>query len=328
MFATFERDFTKRLQGLSDSRHKWRAFSDWLEIAAIALHQLPYHSGDFQKDATFEALEETYLKKIKGFKRAEQQDVSAMLGITLAAHEAGFSDFLGKIAAEQELLNPDGGQFFTPYNVCLMMARMTLADVRSVIDEKGIITIAEPACGGGAMVIACAEALWSQKIDPRSCAQFDCIDVSRDAFNMCYIQLSALGLQAVVRHGNTLSMDFWEHRPTPQLRYFDQWLKEHHALERLQQLRDLFTNPEAFVAERSKERGAVLETSEPPPPSSEDGAAGLVESNVLDAEQGSLFDLDTFAPVPKKRTERRRRADIVLPPNKQLDLFSENPGGQ
>lgn len=67
--------------------------------------------------------------------------------------------------------------------------------------------------------------------------------MSRDAFNMAYIQLSALGLQAVVRHGNTLSNEYWEHRPTPQLRLFEQWLApQRRAAQLAQTMRSLLVD--------------------------------------------------------------------------------------
>ena len=209
---------------MSHSRSPHRTFSDWLEIAAISLHQLPYHSGELAKDDDFERLEQRYLERIKPYRQDELKILAELIGLTIAEHHTGYGDFLGEIAGEAELLNKGSGQFFTPYHLCRAISKMTLGDVRQMVEEKGILTVCEPAVGAGALVIASAEEAASQGVDPRAHLQFDCTDVSRDAFNMAYIQLSALGLQAVVRHGNTLSGEYWEHRPTPQLRLFEQWL--------------------------------------------------------------------------------------------------------
>ncbi|NEQ47536.1 MAG: SAM-dependent DNA methyltransferase [Leptolyngbya sp. SIOISBB] len=316
-----KKDFIQTLHSFSHSHNQSTVFSDWLEMAAISLHQLPYHNGDFPKDETFADLEAKYTEREKCYTPEERTAFAKLFGLSLMAHREGFSDFLGEIAAEQELLNERGGQFFTPYEVCKMMAKMTFADAKAIVEEKGLITVSEPASGGGAMVIASAEALVEQGVDPRSCAQFDCIDISRDAFNMTYIQLAALDLQAVVRHGNTLSNEMWESRPTPQLRYFDQWIREHQQIARLEQLRDFFVNPEAFPAASSQEGEEEVITTD----SLETSAPQAQEV----AEQPSLFEIDTFAPAdPTERRPSRRKADVTLPQPEQLDLFGQERQGE
>ncbi|NJM99927.1 MAG: SAM-dependent DNA methyltransferase [Phormidesmis sp. RL_2_1] len=209
-----KKPFLSKLQSLSHNHSSHRIFSDWLEIAALTLHQLPYHSGELAKDAAFERLEQRYMEAIKPYSKDELNVFSELVSLTLIAHHTGYGDFLGEMAGEAELLNKRGGQFFTPYHLCRAIAKMNLGDVKSQVEAKGMITIVEPAVGAGALVIAAAEEIAAQGIDPRATVQFDCTDISRDAFNMAYIQLSALGLQAVVRHGNTLSGEYWEARPT------------------------------------------------------------------------------------------------------------------
>ena len=200
-----KKPFLSKLRSLSHSHSSHRIFSDWLEIGAISLHQLPYHSGELAKDAAFERLEQRYMEAIKPYSRDELTVFSELLSLTLIAHHTGYGDFLGEMAGEAELLSKRGGQFFTPYHLCRAISKMTLGDIATQVKEKGVITIAEPAVGAGALVIATAEEIASQGVNPAAYVQFDCTDVSRDAFNMAYIQLSALGLQAIVRHGNTLS---------------------------------------------------------------------------------------------------------------------------
>ena len=230
-----KRKFLKKLQKLSRSRSPHRTFSDWLEVAAIAMHQLPYQSGELEIDADFEKLEQKYLDRIKSYGKDELIVFSELLAITLSEHSLGPCDFLGEIAGEAELLNKGSGQIFTPYHLCRAMAKMTFGNVQQSVVEKGIITVGEPAVGAGALVIASAEEIADQGVDPRACVQFDCTDISRDACNMAYIQLSAQNLQAVVRHGNTLGMEYWESRPTPQLRLFHQWLERRQRSEPLVQ---------------------------------------------------------------------------------------------
>ena len=188
------------------------------------MHQLRYHSGELPKDEAFESLEQSYMQCIKSYERDELNIFCELLGLTIYAHHNGYSDFLCEIAGEAELLSKRGGQFFTPYSICRLIAKVSFGNVKPQVEEKGILTVCEPAVGAGALVIASAEEVASQGVNPCAHLQFDCTDISRDAFNMAYIQLSALGLQAIVHHGNTISMEYWESRPTPQLRMFEQWL--------------------------------------------------------------------------------------------------------
>ena len=137
---------------------------------------------------------------------------------------------------------------------------------------------------------------------------------------MSYIQLAALDLQAIVRHGNTLSGEVSEIRPTPQLRYFDQWLKEQQSWNRLEQLRELIVNPDSFFARVEEEVETVSQQPAPTEPVASSKSAEII------AEQPSLFDLetmDTFAvPTPEERQRsQRRQADITLPVERQMDLF-------
>ena len=283
------------------------------------MHQLPYHSGEIQHDDDFERLEERYMEVIKRYDRNELNAMSQMLAITLQAHQEHFSDFLGAIAAEQSLLNEDGGQFFTPYALCRLTAQMSLTDARETVEQKGLITIGEPASGGGAMIIAAAEALKEQGLDPRSCAQFDATDVSRNAYNMTYIQLSAQNLQAIVRHGNSLSMEMYESRPTPQLRSFDKWLKEKRAEAMLLKLRDFIVNPDGWLGEEKQVEEQML--------NAETVLDMQIEATVSEApeptEQTSLFDMDTFAPAEARGRATRRKPDVTLPRHEQLGLFSQ-----
>ena len=288
-----KKQFLSKLRSLSHSHSSHRIFSDWLEIGAISLHQLPYHSDELAKDAAFERLEQHYMEAIKPYSHDELTVFSELLSLTLIAHHTGYGDFLGEMAGEAELLNKQGGQFFTPYHLCRAISKMTLGDIATQIKEKGLITIAEPAVGAGALVIASAEEIASQGVNPAAYVQFDCTDVSRDAFNMAYIQLSALGLQAIVRHGNTLSDEYWEHRPTPQLRLFHQWLERQQRSQQLVQ--------------------AVRSLFEEKAPSQDCAIAPVPEPSV------NLFDMDEFTVKELSKKRDYSQPDIVL--DRQMTLF-------
>ena len=256
--AELKKDFVRELQTATHGkRHDYDVFADFLEIGAIVMHQSSYNSGEFKRDEHFEKLEADYLQCAKRYSTQELYKINELLNITLAAFDDNYTDFLGEIAGEQNFLSKWGSQFFTPYALSSVAARVSVADAHSTLDRHGFINVHEPAVGGGAMVIAIAESLtglpgqgpkqpegdclrkyrWRTPlsdppaeyqefsgINPRSCVRFSCTDVSRNAFNMAYLQLSALGLQAVVTHGDTISGEVFEVRTTPEVKTFDAWL--------------------------------------------------------------------------------------------------------
>lgn len=77
-------------------------------------------------------------------------------------------------------------------------------DVEDKLDEKGYITVNDPACGAGALLIAFANVCRQHKINFQEKVLFIAQDIDLTAALMCYIQLSLLGCNAVIIVGNSL----------------------------------------------------------------------------------------------------------------------------
>ena len=81
-------------------------------------------------------------------------DIFAKLNaFTIIALSKNPHDFLGEIYQELELNNKHNGEFFTPTHISELMARIALGDFSKTIEDKGYISIDEPACGSGVMLI-------------------------------------------------------------------------------------------------------------------------------------------------------------------------------
>jgi hypothetical protein len=110
-------------------------------------------------------------------KRNAPEDVRKipeLLAVTALAVQEGGCDFLGQVVGDLGLITGHMGQFFTPYDVSRMIAEMTLDTVDEIIAEQGFVTVQEPACGAGGMVIAAADVLarrGHQTICPKSYAK-------------------------------------------------------------------------------------------------------------------------------------------------------------
>ena len=78
-------------------------------------------------------------------------------------------DFLGGLYMNLDLGSHWHGQFFTPYDICRMMAKISLnggeRDAKTEILDHGYISINDPACGAGATLIAAANQLRNQYIN-------------------------------------------------------------------------------------------------------------------------------------------------------------------
>lgn len=204
---TYRKEFAKCIResagGYTDL---WSAFSCFLELSFCSLSQgaVKMTTGDICPKT-----EEKYMKAIATVKHPEKM-AEAMGQLILGLDNERY-DFLGTVAGELELLNSWNGQFFTPSSLCQMMAQMTLGEAKP--DPLKRISISEPACGAGAIVIAAGELLKKRGFSPWN-YWIDCTDVDQKMFYACYIQLTLCGIPAVIRWGNTITMEQWDSRVT------------------------------------------------------------------------------------------------------------------
>ena len=132
----------------------YAACSDWCQCAAISLN----NAVDLQER---NEREKQYLEVVRRYDPAMLQVFPEILGAVVMALEEKPTDILGQVFHVLELHNTARGQFFTPYAICEMMAKINIGsgdDVAAKLKRRGYIRAQEPACGSGAMVIALAEA--------------------------------------------------------------------------------------------------------------------------------------------------------------------------
>lgn len=206
----------KLLEPMARSRRMHEVFTDFIAMAARAV------SNRFDR-GNFERREAEYLQIAERYNGEELRRFAQALGALhmglgtagIGVHtgdpgEINFRDLLGETYMALDLGNASAGQFFTPSSVCRLMARLTIDidAVRQIVASKGFITVHEPAVGGGATIIHYAEVLRDAGFDHTGCMHAVVVDVSDAAVNMAYLQLSLLGIPAVVLHGNSLTMEF------------------------------------------------------------------------------------------------------------------------
>lgn len=203
---------TARKQFVSVFRHtarhlrRWDVFSDFITLAASELDLATIRSPESMARC----------RKICGRYRPEDiSDLHRLFGLMVSALEAKFHDFLGAIFMELELGDGRQGQYFTPYSVQSLMARMLMPGVQDAVRREGFFTLSEPTCGAGGMGVAVAECMLEAGLNPSEQMFASCIDIDPVAADMAFIQLSLLGIPAEVITGNTLTLKLSRVRYTP-----------------------------------------------------------------------------------------------------------------
>lgn len=198
-----DQPFVKLFRELTYRWTPWEVWQDFITMYACAI------SNTVDK-SHFEEREALYLKRIQKYNKKEQGLFPQLAAeVVLALEKNPEQDFLGSIFMALNLGNDSGGQFFTPYNVCRMMAEMTVGDVVPHVEEHGYITINDPAYGAGATLIAgvhaAAKRIGEAGLNWQNHVLVTAQDIDYTVAYMCYIQLSLLGVAAYIKIGNTFT---------------------------------------------------------------------------------------------------------------------------
>lgn len=200
-----QQSFVKVFDSLTGKYNRWEVWRDFVWMLACAIS----NSVDNEQR---EKRETIYMDIAKKYTPDEMDKFASLTAILIAsmdekAQSGVWGDFLGELFMNLNLGNELGGQFFTPYHVCLMMARtaVNVETVKREIEEHGYMSVNDPACGAGATLIAAAEVLKEAGVNYQEQVIFTGQDIDSTTALMCYIQLSLLGCAGYVVIGSTLS---------------------------------------------------------------------------------------------------------------------------
>lgn len=191
--------------------------SDIFECGAIAIS----NRFDFTQ---YDQREARYLQIIKGYEPDMQKlitEIFAKIYLLLTQQinpAVGFNDYLGQLYMQSNTSNSKSGQFFTPYCVSKLCAETAIneAVIKEATEQDRILTLSEPACGAGGMVIAAADILYNKyHFNYSRNLVVECSDIDSRCIHMTYLQLGLAGIPAVIFKRDTLSMQTWERWETP-----------------------------------------------------------------------------------------------------------------
>ena len=232
--------FISKLQNLDKSQSISAVFNDFTALTFFSVAQPFYMSTN---------IEQRYKYIISQYTKEQAEEFSKLLALLVLGLEEKHQDFLGQVFSELNLGNSNKGQFFTPYHVSKMMAEINFVDLEKEVDTKGFITLSEPCCGSGGMIIAYAETMKEKGYNYQHQLYVEAVDIDDICFKMTYIQLSLLGIPAKVIRGDSLAM-----------RYFEVYYTPFYFLSNFEyKLRQIMTHKENIIENKTKiEKSAQL----------------------------------------------------------------------
>ena len=184
--------------------HKYSRYEVWQDMVVMIACSI----ANAVDKRHFDEREAMYMRVVQKYDKDELDIFPEFFThIVMGMEEHPDCDFLGELYMDLELGNKRSGQFFTPYCVCQAMASMAIDDdaLREQLERTGWISVADCACGAGAMLVAAANYLRSIGVNYQLQALFAAQDVDAMVALMCYIQLSLMGCAGYVVIGNSLT---------------------------------------------------------------------------------------------------------------------------
>lgn len=189
---------------------EYQIFTDWIQCTALAIQNTSCMFKDelhFDEDGLWRKREKDYLDIYDKYKDNRFPELTGLLVIELGEN---ISDVLGHVYMASGMGSKSAGQFFTPFH----LSYLTAATAFNPASYKGeIITMNEPSIGGGGMVLATAKVLQDHGYNYQTKLRVIGQDLDWKGVYMSYVQLSLLGIDAIIAQGDTLSEPYNKNFP-------------------------------------------------------------------------------------------------------------------
>ena len=176
-------------------------FEDFVKMVAISIS----NSTDVIKNKVWKKREEQYKSIVTKYSKEEFEKFVEMFGILVNLFEKEIHDYLGEIYMKCEMGSSRTGQYFTPFNLSELTAKLTIDDINKMKESDKIIDLNEPTCGGGGLILAYLKYLKENGINYQKRIRIVAQDLDFRSVYMTYIQLSLVGARAKVVQGDTLA---------------------------------------------------------------------------------------------------------------------------
>lgn len=194
-------NFNALLKGFESSRvfghvHPYDVYRQWLEAVWAMLEA-------WRDPEAFKA--------VTGKLTYEQgSDMGRLFNLYVSAVEdMPFGDILGELFMRLDVNSVRAGQFFTPFPIAEFMAKVQFDKdtFMSHAKEKGSVTVCDPACGSGVMLLAFAKVV-HDALGREGTGKLGLYGMDTDirCVNMCRIQLRLNGLDSFGRMADRLGL--------------------------------------------------------------------------------------------------------------------------
>jgi hypothetical protein len=126
-----------------------------------------------------------------------------------AVEDMPFSDILGELFMRLDINSVRAGQFFTPFPIAEFMSKVTFDSDTFLgqVQEKGSVTVCDPACGSGVMLLAFAKVVHDALgRDGTNKLELYGMDTDIRCVQMCRIQLRLNGLDGFGKMAGRLGL--------------------------------------------------------------------------------------------------------------------------
>lgn len=199
----YEKYIIDKITEMSGKYTPYQIFSDWIAMSALSIQ----NQCTLIRDEIYEKRESLYLNIANKYSKDEIRKLCNMNGALALALETKFGDILGEIYMKSGCGSKSTGQFFTPYHISYLTAKLAYENKIKELSGKKL-EINEPSCGGGGMIIAVAQVMKENNINYQREMHVVAQDLDWNGVYMTYVQLSLLGIRAIVAQGDTLQNSF------------------------------------------------------------------------------------------------------------------------
>ena len=199
-----EKEIIQKIRTMTGKFSVYQIFDDWVHLLALEMSIAVDTRTKAERLEAWNAIREKYsTEELKTF-----VEITALL---VDAFEEEPTDVLGYVYMHLEQGAKNLGQFFTPFHLCVLMAKLQWEKVKDIPEDEKI-TINEPSCGAGGNIIAMLLECQKHGVNYQKRCEIVAQDLDYRCVYMCYVQLSLLGANALVVQGDTLMQPYDKYR--------------------------------------------------------------------------------------------------------------------
>lgn len=227
--SNHRKELIKLLEKAAHSSTTLNVFNDFITVSALSISNSSDSYYIANSKEVWNQREKRYLDTINKYDKNTRslfpQMFAELVEELQEAATSHYTDVLGEIFSEMGFHDKRRNQFFTPQHISDLMAMMTIDSDTSAktIEERGFITVNEPCCGAGSLLIGAINAMLKLNLNPSKQMLIVANDIDELCVLMCYIQLSLYGIPAVVIRQNTITGESFGHPWFSPVFIFDGW---------------------------------------------------------------------------------------------------------